>query len=109
MNEFPINKYVEMNLDEKINYLSSHIHFGARMQGGFEYSYISHVIPYISKWYVDTFSKFDSTYLITLNMLVREFKVDTECVEEMIQFDYSSTEWFQLAKKYNLIKNNLNK
>jgi hypothetical protein len=97
------DKYSNLNSSEKVNYLYGQILFEDRMQGGYPTKYKYPVVPYISKWFVDSYGKYDSDYYKTITKLLDKFEVKCSETNEMLKYDTKSDEWNKLATKSKLL------
>jgi hypothetical protein len=96
-------EYSNMNSSDKVNYLYGQILFGDRMQGGYPTKYKYPVVPYVSKWFIDTYGKYDSNCFQTITKLLDKFEVKCSEINEMLKHDTNSNEWNELAIKNNLL------
>lgn len=77
------------------------------MQSGSGYSsgYKNPAAPYLSKWFIDTYSLHDNDIYSTLQQIAVMFEIDTKLLSQMIKYETKSNEWQELARKLNLIGN----
>jgi hypothetical protein len=100
---FLSDKYSNMSSSEKVNYLYRQILFEDRMQGGYPSKYKYPVVPYMSKWYADSYGKYDSNYFETIKNLLDKFEVKCSDIDKMLEYDMKSGEWNKLATKNKLL------
>ena len=96
-------KYKKFNSYDKVNYLYGQILFEDRMQSGSPTKYKYPVVPYISKWFVDLYGKYDSNYYETLTKLLEKFEVKCSGINEMLKYETKSDEWNNLAAENELL------
>ena len=96
-------EYLEFTSMEKVNYLYQQILFEDRMQGGYPSKYKYPVAPFISKWFVDTYGKYDPSYQETIIKLLDKFNVKCSEISDMLKYETKSTEWNKLAIKNKLL------
>lgn len=96
--------YSKWSSEEKANYHYGQILFQDRMQGGFPSIYKNPAADYLSKWFIDTFQKYDNNILFTLELIAKSFSIDTTHLTEMIKYDTKSEDWKRFANKLNLMK-----
>jgi hypothetical protein len=95
--------YSKWTLEEKARYQYNLILFHDRMQGGYPSAYKNPAATYFSKWFIDTYSPFDNNIISTLKKIAKMFEIDTKYLTEMIQFDITSSEWKEYARKLDLL------
>ena len=93
-----------MTKDEKINFHRGQIDFGNRMQGGFAYSYLSTVVPYLSSWFEKEFGS-EPDWMETLKSLAESYGIEKTIVPQLVKHDLKSDEWNRLIEKFDLISN----
>lgn len=100
---FLTETYSKWTSEEKANYHYGLILFQDRMQGGFPSRYKNPAAMYLSKWFIDNFSEFDSNIFSTIEQIAKSFDIDTTYLNEMIKYDIDSDEWQTFAAKLNLL------
>ena len=100
---FLTETYSKWSSKEKANYHYGSILFQDRMQGGYPSGYKNPAATYLSKWFIDTFSEFDSNIYLTIEQIAKSFNIDTTYLNEMIKYDINSGEWQTIATKLNLL------
>ena len=97
------DEYQQFNPKEKVDYLYGQILFEDRMQGGYPSKYKYPVASYVSKWFVDSYGKYDSDYPKTIATLLDKFNLKCADINEMLKYETTSSEWIKLAIKNQLL------
>lgn len=97
------DEFSTLNTDQKVRHLRYQIGFEDRMQGGYDSGYSSHIASYLSKWYMDTYGRYDRRPIRTLKRVARSFDVGTRYLKQMVRYDVDSAEWRSYASKIGLL------
>lgn len=95
--------YSKWSSEKKANYHYGQILFQDRMQGGYPSIYKNPAADYLSKWFIDTFQKYDNNIFHTLELIAKSFAIDTIHLQEMVKYDTKSDNWKKFAEELELL------
>lgn len=101
--KFLVKTYSTWNSEKKAAFHRGDIYFQDRMQGGYPRQYKNLATYHFSKWFMDTFEQYDDNVYDTLELIAKEFSVDTKHLREITKYEVGSPEWVVLAKETGLI------
>ncbi|MGN7818995.1 hypothetical protein ACTJJB_02630 [Chitinophaga sp. 22536] len=97
--------YAHLSMEKKIHYHYGRILFEDRMQGGYPSGYTSPAASYFAKWFIDTFSPYNTDCIGTLQEIAKRFDlhIDETQLREMVRYELHSAEWRTIAGQLGLL------